>query len=229
MPLLLSAYENQKIKIYIVEDYMLTRITYRHTLPKYNSNLEIIKDFETAESCIEALKNENADVVLMDLGLPGMNGIDATHIVRRMNPDIKIIILTSHDSDDEVLASLTAGANAYALKDITPETLATVIESVNKGAFWLDPRIARIALNLFSRLKALNMDEMYGESFKLTSRENEVLQMIVDGKSNTEIAKQMIISHNTVKAHVGNILEKLAVSDRVQAAVKAVKITIMKN
>lgn len=221
--------ENQKIKIYIVEDYMLTRITYRHTLPKYNSNLEIIKDFETAESCIEALKNENADVVLMDLGLPGMNGIDATHIVRRMNPDIKIIILTSHDSDDEVLASLTAGANAYALKDITPETLATVIESVNKGAFWLDPRIARIALNLFSRLKALNMDEMYGESFKLTSRENEVLQMIVDGKSNTEIAKQMIISHNTVKAHVGNILEKLAVSDRVQAAVKAVKITIMKN
>ena len=73
------------------------------------------------------------------------------------------------------------------------------------------------------------MDEMYGESFKLTSRENEVLQMIVDGKSNTEIAKQMIISHNTVKAHVGNILEKLAVSDRVQAAVKAVKITIMKN
>ncbi len=221
--------ENQKIKIYIVEDYMLTRITYRHTLPKYNPNLEIIKDFETAESCIEALKNENADVVLMDLGLPGMNGIDATHIVRRMNPDIKIIILTSHDSDDEVLASLTAGANAYALKDITPETLATVIESVNKGAFWLDPRIARIALNLFSRLKALNMDEMYGESFKLTSRENEVLQMIVDGKSNTEIAKQMIISHNTVKAHVGNILEKLAVSDRVQAAVKAVKITIMKN
>ena len=221
--------ETQKIKIYIVEDYMLTRITYRHTLPKYNSNLEIIKDFETAESCIEALKNENADVVLMDLGLPGMNGIDATHIVRRMNPDIKIIILTSHDSDDEVLASLTAGANAYALKDITPETLATVIESVNKGAFWLDPRIARIALNLFSRLKALNMDEMYGESFKLTSRENEVLQMIVDGKSNTEIAKQMIISHNTVKAHVGNILEKLAVSDRVQAAVKAVKITIMKN
>ena len=221
--------ENQKIKIYIVEDYMLTRITYRHTLPKYNSNLEIIKDFETAESCIEALKNENADVVLMDLGLPGMNGIDATHIVRRMNPDIKIIILTSHDSDDEVLASLTAGANAYALKDITPETLATVIESVNKGAFWLDPRIARIALNLFSRLKALNMDEMYRESFKLTSRENEVLQMIVDGKSNTEIAKQMIISHNTVKAHVGNILEKLAVSDRVQAAVKAVKITIMKN
>ena len=221
--------ENQKIKIYIVEDYMLTRITYRHTLPKNNPNLEIIKDFETAESCIEALKNENADVVLMDLGLPGMNGIDATHIVRRMNPDIKIIILTSHDSDDEVLASLTAGANAYALKDITPETLATVIESVNKGAFWLDPRIARIALNLFSRLKALNMDEMYGESFKLTSRENEVLQMIVDGKSNTEIAKQMIISHNTVKAHVGNILEKLAVSDRVQAAVKAVKITIMKN
>ena len=221
--------ENQKIKIYIVEDYMLTRITYRHTLPKYNPNLEIIKDFETAESCIEALKNENADVVLMDLGLPGMNGIDATHIVRRMNPDIKIIILTSHDSDDEVLASLTAGANAYALKDITPETLATVIESVNKGAFWLDPRIARIALNLFSRLKALNMDEMYGESFKLTSRENEVLQMIVDGKSNTEIAKQMIISHNTVKAHVGNILEKLAVSVRVLSAVKAVKITIMKN
>lgn len=221
--------ENKKIKIYIVEDYMLTRITYRHTLPKNNPNLEIVKDFETAESCIEALKTEKADVILMDLGLPGMNGIEATHIIREMDENVKIIILTSHDSDDEVLASLTAGANAYALKDITPDTLANVIESVNKGAFWLDPRIAQIALNLFQRIKSLNVDDMYGEEFKLTTRENEVLQLIVDGKSNTEIAKQMIISHNTVKAHVGNILEKLAVTDRVQAAVKAVKITLIKK
>ena len=221
--------ENKKIRIYVVEDYMLTRITYRHTLPKNNPNLEIIKDFETAEACINAMQQESADVILMDLGLPGINGIEATHKIRQMNIDLKIIILTFHDSDDEVLASLTAGANAYALKDITPENLAAVIESVNKGAFWLDPRIARIALNLFQRLKSLHVDDMYGEKFNLTTRENEVLQMIVDGKSNTEIAKQMIISHNTVKAHVGNILEKLAVTDRVQAAVKSIKMTLIRN
>lgn len=215
--------EDTKIALYIVEDYLLTRITYRHSLPTHSDKLDIINDFETAEGCIDALKNQEVNVILMDLGLPGMNGIDATRIIKDTYPDIKVIILTSHENDDEVLASLASGANAYALKDITPDNLAKLIESVNRGALWLDPRIARIATDVFRRNNQLNLKDKNVNDFNLTAREKEVLKLLIDGMSNTEIAKVMVISHNTVKAHVGNILEKLSVSDRVQAAVKAIK------
>lgn len=218
--------ENPKIKIYIVEDYLLTRITYRHSLPKFNTKLEIINDFENAESCIDALNKEEVDLILMDLGLPGMNGIEATKKIKSINKNIKIIILTSHESEDEVLASLVSGANAYALKDTPPETLATVIESVNKGALWLDPRIAQIAMNIFRQTKFANENM---DNFNLTTREKEVLRFMTDGMSNTEIAKEMIISHNTVKAHIGNIFEKLAVNDRVRAAVIATECKYNRN
>lgn len=222
--------DNKKISLYVVEDYLLTRITYRHSLPRYNENLEIVNDFETAESCIEALKEKEVDVILMDLGLPGMNGIDATQIIKSKYPNIKIIILTSHDSDNEVLASLTSGANAYALKDISPENLTHVIESVNRGALWLDPRIAQIAIDVLRRADNMNLND-YDTTFdfNLTIREKEVLGLIIKGKTNTEIAKEIIVSPNTVKAHVGNILEKLAVSDRVQAAVKAIECNLVEN
>lgn len=221
--------DNKKISLYVVEDYLLTRITYRHSLPRYNENLEIINDFETAESCIEALKENEVDVILMDLGLPGMNGIDATQIIKSKYPKIKIIVLTSHDSDNEVLASLTSGANAYALKDISPENLTHVIESVNRGALWLDPRIAQIAIDVLRRADNLNLNDENTYDFNLTMREKEVLGLIIKGKTNTEIAKEIIVSPNTVKAHVGNILEKLAVSDRVQAAVKAIECNLVEN
>lgn len=221
--------DNKKISLYVVEDYLLTRITYRHSLPRYNENLEIINDFETAESCIEALKEKEVDVILMDLGLPGMNGIDATQIIKSKYPKIKIIVLTSHDSDNEVLASLTSGANAYALKDISPENLTHVIESVNRGALWLDPRIAQIAIDVLRRADNLNLNDENTYDFNLTMREKEVLGLIIKGKTNTEIAKEIIVSPNTVKAHVGNILEKLAVSDRVQAAVKAIECNLVEN
>lgn len=221
--------DNKKISLYVVEDYLLTRITYRHSLPRYNENLEIVNDFETAESCIEALKEKEVDVILMDLGLPGMNGIDATQIIKSKYPKIKIIVLTSHDSDNEVLASLTSGANAYALKDISPENLTHVIESVNRGALWLDPRIAQIAIDVLRRADNLNLNDENTYDFNLTMREKEVLGLIIKGKTNTEIAKEIIVSPNTVKAHVGNILEKLAVSDRVQAAVKAIECNLVEN
>lgn len=221
--------DNKKISLYVVEDYLLTRITYRHSLPKYNANIEILNDFETAENCIEALKENKVDVILMDLGLPGMNGIEATQIIKSKYPNIKIIILTSHDSDNEVLASLSSGANAYALKDITPENLTHVIESVNKGALWLDPRIAQIALDVLRRADSLNLNDENTNDFNLTIREKEVLGLIIKGMTNTEIAQKIIVSPNTVKAHVGNILEKLAVSDRVQAAVKAIECNLIIN
>lgn len=210
--------ENQKsISIYIVEDYLLTRITYKKALSDY-TDIKIMGDFETAEECIDALNNQTVNVILMDLGLPYMTGIEATKLIHRKYPDIKIIILTSHENDDEVLSSLASGANAYALKDIETEKLYNLIRTANEGSIWIDPRITKVVQKTFCKAEPKEK-----EDFNLTPREKEVLDLLVQGFSNTEIGERLIVSPFTVKAHVCNILDKLSVTDRVQAAVKATK------
>ena len=209
--------ENKKISVYIVEDYLLTRVTYKKALKDYE-NINIIGDFETAEACIDALETQSVDVILMDLGLPYMTGIEATKIIHRKYPDIKIIILTSHENDDEVLSSLASGANAYALKDIETKKLYNLICTINEGSIWIDPRITKVVQKTFYKA-----EPKVKEDFNLTPREKEVLDLLVQGFSNTEIAEKLIVSPCTAKAHVCNILEKLSVTDRVQAAVKATK------
>ena len=209
--------EKKKISVFIVEDYLLTRITYKKAFKDYE-NINIIGDFETAEECINALEKQTVDVILMDLGLPYMTGIDATKIIHRKYPDIKIIILTSHENDNEVLSSLASGANAYALKDIETKKLYNLIHTVNEGSIWIDPQITKIVQKTFYKAEPIKK-----EDFNLTPREKEVLDLLVQGFSNTEIAERLIVSPCTAKAHVCNILEKLSVTDRVQAAVKATK------
>ena len=166
----------------------------------------------------------------MDLGLPEMNGIEATQKVKEVSPQTRVIILTSHDREEEVLAALGSGASAYCLKDIDPKTLASVIRNVAKGACWLDSAIAQVALNLFPKPESINLQsgsEISDARAQLTEREFEVLRLLVKGKSNTEIAKELIVSVHTAKAHVCSILQKLCVDDRVQAAVKAIKENII--
>ena len=209
--------ENKKITTYIVEDYLLTRVTYKKAFEDY-SDINIIGDFETAEECIEALETQKADVILMDLGLPYMTGIEATKVIHRKYPDIKIIILTSHENDNEVLSSLASGANAYALKDIDIKKLYNLIHTVNEGSIWIDPKITKVVQKTFYKAEPVEK-----QNFNLTSREKEVLDLLVQGFSNTEIADRLIVSPCTAKAHVCSILEKLSVTDRVQAAVKATK------
>ncbi len=129
-----------------------------------------------------------------------------------------------------MLAALGSGANAYCLKDIEPNTLVNVIKTVSQGAAWLDPAIAKVALNLFPKpesTKVLFSTEAPDARAQLTERELEVLKLLVKGKSNTEIAKDLIVSVHTAKAHVCSILQKLCVDDRVQAAVKAIRENII--
>ncbi|NLF83085.1 MAG: response regulator transcription factor, partial [Candidatus Gastranaerophilales bacterium] len=150
--------------------------------------------------------------------------------VKEFDPNIKVIVLTSHERDEEVLAALGSGANAYCLKDIEPNNLVNVIKNVNKGAAWLDPNIAQVALKLFPKPESTKVMSASGISdarAQLTEREMEVLRLLVKGKSNTEIAKDLIVSVHTAKAHVCSILQKLCVDDRVQAAVKAIKENII--
>jgi DNA-binding NarL/FixJ family response regulator len=143
-----------------------------------------------------------------------------------MCPDIKIIMLTSHEREEEVLASLGAGAMGYCMKDVTPKTLSEVIKNVAQGACYIDPNVANLALKLFPKPENTDLiaqNETNGLKGQLTEREIEVLKLLVQGKSNTEIAKELIVSVHTAKAHVCSILQKMCVDDRVQAAVKAIK------
>ena len=208
---------DKKVSIYIVEDYLLARITCRKALEQFE-DLEIKNDFETAEECIEALEKNPVDVILMDIGLPYMTGVEATKIIKEKYPNTKIIMLTSHDNQEEIISSLASGANAYALKDISVEDLHDAILNTNKGCIWIHPKIASIINHTFVNAKLIPKND-----FNLTSREKEVLELLTQGLSNTEIAEKLIISTHTAKAHVCNILTKLSVTDRVQAAVKATK------
>ena len=215
----------KEIKVVIIEDYKLTRVGLRYALNEIE-NINVIAEAQNAEVGLEIIKKEKPDVVLMDLGLPGINGLEATQKVKMISPDTKIIILTSHDREEEVIASLGCGASGYCLKDIDPVTLSNVIKNVAKGACWLDSNIAHLALKFFPKPENTEIAGVSssGESkTKLTERENEVLKLLVQGKSNTQIAQELIVSVHTAKAHVCSILQKLCVDDRVQAAVKARK------
>lgn len=217
--------ETQTISVIIIEDFKLTRVGLRCAL-NANEDIDVVAESDNALDGLKLIEKHSPDIVLMDLGLAGMNGIEATVKVKEMNKNIKVIALTSHDREEEVIAALSSGAMAYCLKDIDPSKLADVIRDVKNGVCWLDPVIARKVLDSFPKQETLGIlkDKSSDEGrVPLTEREYEVLKHLVDGKSNTEIAKELIVSVHTAKAHVCSILQKMCVNDRVQAAVKAVK------
>ena len=213
------------IKVAIIEDFKLTRVGLRCAL-NANDDIDVVTEAENAASGIAEIEKTKPDVVLMDLGLPGMNGIEAIISLRKLSKTMKIIVLTSHDREEEVLAALSSGANAYCLKDIDPEKLASVIRDVNNGVCWLDPLVAGYALRSLPKIEnpaLVGENAAHHTQVPLTERECEVLKHLVEGKSNTEIAKELIVSVHKAKAHVCSILQKMSVNDRVQAAVKAVR------
>ena len=216
---------SKAIKVVIVEDFKLTRVGLRCALNSYD-DIDVVGESENAFDGINLVSKFRPDVIVMDLGLPGMNGIEATVKIKESFPDTKIIVLTSHDREDEVIAALSAGATAYCLKDIEPDKLADVVRDVYRGICWLDAEIAPKVIKSFPKQNSdgilLSKHEEEGR-VPLTEREYEVLKQVVQGKSNTEIAKELIVSVHTAKAHVCSILQKMCVNDRVQAAVKAVK------
>ncbi|HIS37852.1 TPA: response regulator transcription factor [Candidatus Scatousia excrementigallinarum] len=214
-----------KQNILIVEDHELTRFGLKTTFEGVDY-VENLFEADSAEKALEIFNNNRIDIVIMDLGLPVMNGIDATKRIRSSNKDVKIIILTSHNDEKEVLNSLKAGANAYCSKEITPQRLIQVVQSVADGAAWFDPSIAHIVLKATVNSPVIDT-ENNSKSYDLTSRETQILKLMTEGYSNMEIAQILVISINTTKAHVANILQKLEVDDRLQAALKALKYKIV--
>ena len=215
-----------KKNLLIVEDHELTRFGLKTAFEDVDY-IGVIYEAATAENALEIFKNNQIDLVIMDLGLPNMNGIDATKVIHDMNKDAKISILTSHNDEKEVLNSLKAGANAYCSKEINLQRLVQVVQSVADGAAWFDPSIAHIVLQATTNTKMNTEPDTSYKNYDLTAREAQILKLMTEGFSNMEIAQHLVISVNTTKAHVASILQKLEVDDRLQAALKALKYQIV--
>jgi DNA-binding NarL/FixJ family response regulator len=216
---------NKKIKVLLVEDHALMRVGMRHSL-SIDDEIEIIGEAENGKISIEMTEKLKPDVILMDIGLPVLDGVRATRAIKVKHPEIRVIILTIKDEDKDVFASLRAGADAYCLKDIPPDKLINAIKTVYDGIAWLDPAIADRVLRNVKLLEGTDAKKKGGtgaEYYGLTDREIDVLTLVVEGLSNQEIASRLTIAETTVKTHIRNILQKLSVDDRTQAAIRALK------
>ncbi len=213
------------IKVLIVEDHKLMRVGLKSLFDELD-DIEVVSEAQSGKEAVEKYKITHPDIVLMDIGLPDISGIEAAKRILELNSNAKIIMLTSHISEQDVLDSLHAGACAYVMKDINIEVLRMIIMTIQDGAMWLDPQVVPILRE--KNCGVVPPRQMSRAVFKeqhanLTKREYEVLKLVVDGKSNNEIAQELTISEHTAKAHVCNIIQKLVVDDRTQAAVKALK------
>ena len=223
-------------RILLVEDHQMTLMGLKMLLER-EDGVTVVGEADNGLTAVTLAESLNPDMILMDIGLPQMDGIEATQRIKKQHPAIRIIMLTSKDSEQDVFAALAAGADAYCMKGISPKNLSTAIEAVNEGTAWLDPAVARTVLSRFQQpvsasRSALgsNAENVSGEKpsarredCPLTDREMEVLKLIVDGLSNPEIAEELVITKATAKAHVHSILQKLCVDDRTQAAVLAMR------
>ncbi len=211
------------VSVLLVDDQSLLRMGFRMVL-EGEEGIEVVGeagDGATAITMVEALRPQ---VVLMDVRMPGMNGIEATAEIRARFPETRVLILTTFDLDEYAFAGLRAGASGFLLKDTRPSDLVSAIHTIASGDAVISGRITARMLQMFApRLPSDSGSEPGAEGAlaSLTARESEVLSLIARGMSNLEIAGHMTVSETTVKTHVGNILAKLGLRDRVQAVVYA--------
>ncbi|PRT07055.1 response regulator [Bacillus wiedmannii] len=206
-----------KITLLLVEDHHIVRRGLVFFL-KTREEFEIVGEAENGEEALTFIQTERPDVVLMDLSMPKMDGIEATKRIKQYDETIKILILSSFSEQDYVLPALEAGADGYQLKEVQPEQLVASIIAVHEGNANFHPKVTPA---LFGR-SAVKKEKETPFSM-LTKREQEVLREIAKGRSNKEIAAELHITEQTVKTHVSNVLAKLEVDDRTQAALYAVK------
>jgi DNA-binding NarL/FixJ family response regulator len=212
--------DNVKYNILIVEDHALTRFALKTSLKEQDFAGEIF-EAPDATSAHTILNKHKIHLILMDLGLPGVDGVRATQEIKKIHKKMKIIIITSHEEEVEVMHCLEAGINAYCSKDIKPEKLMGLIQDVLDGGLWFDPSVSEYVLNAAKNAKTSAATKP-DTSYNLTAKEKKVLELLKVGNSNNEIAKKLNITVNTTKVHVCSILQKLGVDDRTQAVIKAI-------
>ena len=208
------------IRVMIVDDHKVVRSGLSAFLMAYD-DLELVAEADSGEKAIAVCYKNMPDVVLMDLVMPKMNGAEATEAILKNCPQVKVIALTSFKEQDLVEGALKAGAIGYLLKDVDADDLATAIRQAYAGKPTLAPEAAQILIQA-SR-------QVYHPGIDLTSREREVLALLVEGRTNPEIAEILVVSKSTVKFHVSSILTKLQVSSRTEAVAKALQENLLSH
>lgn len=206
------------IRVLIVDDHQVVRkglVFFFRT----QKDLEIVGEAANGKEAIILANSLKPDIILMDLVMPEMDGIEATKLIKQQHPEIKIMMLTSFSDQDHVIPALEAGASGFQLKDIQPDELVTSLKKILSGENQLHPKATSHIVNNFSNRGKINKVLLE----ELTKRELDVLKEIAKGKSNKEIASSLFITEKTVKTHVSNVLAKLELADRTQAALYAVK------
>jgi DNA-binding NarL/FixJ family response regulator len=210
------------IRVFLVDDQEMVRAGFR-MLVESQDDMRVVGEAGNGAEAVERLAVSAADVVLMDVRMPRMDGVEATRVLRTTAPEARVIVLTTFDLDEYAFAALRAGASAFLLKDATPPVLLDAIRSVHSGDAVVAPSTTRRLLEHFaSSLPAGTPAEpMPDVAADLTSREREVLGLVARGLSNPEIAEELVVAEATVKTHVGRILAKTGMRDRVQLVVLA--------
>jgi NarL family two-component system response regulator LiaR len=211
--------DDEKIKVLIVDDHQVVRQGLC-TFLELNDDIQVLGEARDGQEAIEMTARFLPDVVLMDLVMPGLDGIIATARIKALGLGTKVIALTSFTEDDKVFPAIQAGASSYLLKDVSPDALVDAIRAAYRGEARLHQDVMR---KLIEQVAVQARSGIPVEGPQLTEREGEVICLVTRGKSNREIAQALVISEKTVKAHVSNILGKLGVEDRTQMAVYAIK------
>ncbi len=207
---------DKPVTVLIVDDHEVVRQGVRAYLGA-QAEFEVLGEADSGAAAVALAEEHIPDVVLMDLIMPGMDGVEATRRVKNVSPRTQIVVLTSYHEDEHIFPALQAGAISYVLKDLGMEELATAILKAAQGEATLHPRVAS---RVIRELRGPKTDDVNPYT-ELTNREMEVLRLIAGGTSNSGIAEELVVSEYTVKGHVSNILSKLHVADRTQAAVYA--------
>lgn len=210
-----------RITVLVVDDQELVRSGLVMIL-KRREDLQVVGEAADGAAAVEAARRLTPDVIVMDIRMPGLGGIEAAERIRSHDDHVRILMLTTFEDDELVLAAMGAGADGFVLKDVRPAELADAVRAVHAGGTPLSPRIARgLVDRAVAGSRSGTCPDPAGAIASLSAREREVLILIARGAANAEVATELVISETTVKSHVASILRKLGVRDRVQAVVAA--------
>ena len=208
-----------QIRVLIVEDDPMMQLGLEQSLSSA-ADIVVVGQVDDGYRAVESAKRLKPDVIVMDIGLPRQDGIAATQQIKAAQPEVRVVMLTSHTTENEVIGALSSGADAYCVKGTSVDRLLTAIHAAYEGASYLDPQVARQVMDHLKPVTSSMEANIVGQ---LSQRETEVLKLMVEGLSNPEIAALLYLSPNTIKTHVRGIMNKLSVDDRVQAAVVALR------
>ncbi|ACB85890.1 response regulator [Natranaerobius thermophilus] len=217
--------ENKTIRILLADDHALFRQGLKKILDM-EEDLAVCGEAQNGEEVVDKVKLLKPNIILMDINMPLLNGVEATKYVKEVSPETKVIALTIHEDEEYLFEIVKEGAAGFLLKDVETPTLVQAIQEVNKGNSFIHPTITHKLLGEFNRLaqnSPRNIKSDEAVQSELTGREKEILELMAQGYTNKEISKELYISEKTVKNHVSNILRKMDVTDRTQAVITALK------